>query len=180
MTIRNLLLSAALLAGLATSSFAAHHGGGGSVFAKTFLGTYGNETDKLVSLAEAFSEEGMKWRPAEGIRSVRESILHVAAANYFIGSRLGGEMPEGLNPREFEKTITSKEETVQTLKDSIAFIKSTVGHMNDEALNESIKMFGQDMNKMGAVLVVGGHAYEHLGQLIAYARSYGVVPPWSS
>ena len=30
---------------------------------------------------------------------------------------------------------------------------------------------------MGAAMAVGGHAYEHLGQLIAYARSSGVVPP---
>ncbi len=122
MKIRKLFLSVALLAGLVTSSFAAHHGGGGSVFTRTFLGTYGNETDKLISLAEAFSDEGMNWRPAEGIRSVRESILHVAAANYFIGSRLGAEMPSGLNPGEFVSTITSKEDTIKTLKDSIAFI----------------------------------------------------------
>ncbi len=180
MTNRNLLLAALLTVGLVTPSFAAHHAKkGGSLFTETFLQTYTSETDKLISLAEEFSEEGFEWRPAEGIRSVRESVLHVASANYFIGSRLGKEMPEGLNPRKFEEMYTSQDEAVAALKKSIDFVKSAVGSLDDAALAESVKLFGRDFNKMGAVLVVGGHAYEHLGQLIAYARSSGVVPPWS-
>ena len=181
MTLRSTYLSALLLAvGLSASTFAAHHAKkGGSLFTETFLKTYTAETDKLVSLAEAFSEEGFEWRPAEGIRSVREAVLHVAGANYFIGSRLGKEMPDGLNPRKFEEMYQSKDEAVAALKKSVAFVKSAVGSLDDEALAEPVKMFGQDFNKMGAALVVGGHAYEHLGQLIAYARSFGVVPPWS-
>jgi len=36
--------------------------------------------------------------------------------------------------------------------------------------------------KMGfprVALLVSGDQHEHLGQLIAYARSIGVTPPWS-
>jgi hypothetical protein len=29
------------------------------------------------------------------------------------------------------------------------------------------------------VLMVSGDQHEHLGQLIAYARSIGITPPWS-
>jgi hypothetical protein len=29
------------------------------------------------------------------------------------------------------------------------------------------------------VLLMSGDQHEHLGQLIAYARSIGVAPPWS-
>src|SRR6266545_4864561 len=33
----------------------------------------------------------------------------------------------------------------------------------------------------GEVLLhIAGHAHEHLGQSIAYARMNGIVPPWSS
>jgi len=166
---------------LLISAFGDHHKKSeSSVFLTTFLGAYTGETDKLVSLAEAFPEDGFEWRPAEGIRSVREAILHVATANYFISARfLGAEMPEGLNPREFEKTNKTKAETIATLKKSIQFVKDAAGGLNDASLAEPIKLFGNDSNRMGAVLAVGGHAYEHLGQLIAYARSSGVVPPWS-
>jgi uncharacterized damage-inducible protein DinB len=175
------LIAVAIVCGLFVSSFADHHKKGeSSVFLSTFLGTYGGETDKLVNLAEAFPEDGFEWRPAEGIRSVREAVLHVAGANYQIGSRyFGTEMPEGVNPREFDKTIKSKAEAITVLKESIQFIKESVGDLDDASLAEPIKLFGNDSNRMAAVLVIGGHAYEHLGQLIAYARSSGVVPPWS-
>ncbi|MDE0767675.1 MAG: DinB family protein [Opitutaceae bacterium] len=175
------LIAVFLAWGLIGSAIADHHKKGEqSVFQATFLGSYSAETDKLVSLVEEFSEKGFEWRPAEGIRSVHEAVLHVATANYGIGSRfLGKAMPEGLNPRELGKTVKTREEAIVVLKDSIQFVKEAVGTLDDAALAEPIKLFGSDSNRMGAVLVLGGHAYEHLGQLIAYARSSGVVPPWS-
>jgi len=177
MKMRSSFLPILLVAGFVTDTFAAHHGK--PLFVQTYLKSYTAETDKLVSLAEAFSEEGMEWRPADGIRSVREAVLHVAQANYGIGSRfLGKELPSGVNPREF-RNIKTKAEAVSLLKDSIQFVKDAVGSLDDAALAEPIKLFGQDSNRMGAAIAVGGHAYEHLGQLIAYARSSGVVPPWS-
>jgi len=30
------------------------------------------------------------------------------------------------------------------------------------------------------LLLLAGHAHEHLGQEIAYARMNGVVPPWTA
>ena len=42
-----------------------------------------------------------------------------------------------------------------------------------------VKLFGEDMTKQGAVMVILEDQHEHLGQSIAYARSNGVVPPWS-
>ena len=177
MKLRRALLPILLVAGFVTNSFAAHHGK--PLFVQTYLKSYTSETDKLISLAEEFSEEGMEWRPDDGIRSVREAILHVAGANYGIGSRfLGKELPEGVNPREI-RNIKSRGEAIEVLKSSVQFVKEAIGSMDDAALAEPIKLFGQDSNRMGAAIAVGGHAYEHLGQLIAYARSSGVVPPWS-
>lgn len=176
-----LLVSALLLVGLTASAFGAGHKSGENMttFQKTFLAHYTAETNKLVDLAEAFSDDGMSWRPAEGIRSVREAILHVAGGNYFFSGMLGAERPEGINPREFEKTVKTKAEAVKTLKQSIAFVKKAVRGLDEESLNEKIKMFGNEVPRMQAVMTLGGHNYEHLGQLIGYARSSGVVPPWS-
>jgi uncharacterized damage-inducible protein DinB len=176
-----LLVSALLLVGLTVSSFGAAHKSGEnlSTFQKSWLGNFDRETGKFVDLAEAFSEDGFKWRPAEGIRSVRETILHAASANYGISAMLGKELPEGLNPRGFEKSITNREEALKVLKESIAFAKATVKSIDDESMSEQIKYFGMETPRMGAVMLMSGHNYEHLGQLIAYARSFGVVPPWS-
>jgi hypothetical protein len=40
-------------------------------------------------------------------------------------------------------------------------------------------MFGRDMTKQSAALMLILDQHEHLGQSIAYARTNGVVPPWS-
>ena len=36
-----------------------------------------------------------------------------------------------------------------------------------------------DLMTPGIALMIGGDLHEHLGQLIAYARSNKVTPPWS-
>ena len=66
--------------------------GGGYLddFAEDFDGT----SKKMNDLAGAFPEGHYGWRPAEGIRSVSESIVHVAGANFFLTQALGVPMPE--------------------------------------------------------------------------------------
>lgn len=150
-----------------------------SLFQASFLANFDAANGKLTSLAEAFSDEQYDWQPAEGVRSTRESILHVAAANYFIASQLGASLPEGLDPRSFETSIHEKQEVLDTLKGSVEFVRSTIEELSEEELAKTINLFGTEMPYMSVALIVGGHANEHLGQLIAYARSMGVTPPWS-
>jgi hypothetical protein len=40
-------------------------------------------------------------------------------------------------------------------------------------------MFGNDVSIRTVIFTEMGHLHEHLGQLIAYARVNGIVPPWS-
>ena len=42
-----------------------------------------------------------------------------------------------------------------------------------------MKLFGRDMTKQGALMLILKDQHEHLGQSIAYARSNSVAPPWS-
>jgi hypothetical protein len=46
-------------------------------------------------------------------------------------------------------------------------------------LGAEVELFGRKMTGADALLALLSHAHEHLGQSIAYARSNGVVPPWS-
>ena len=52
----------------------------------------GNQ-DQVIQLAEAFSEDQYDWRPAEGVNSVREALLHVAGANYYLALKMGFPPP---------------------------------------------------------------------------------------
>ena len=151
-----------------------------SSFSGAFLSSYDAASDKIVQLADAFPEDKYDWRPSEGVRSVKEAVMHVASANYFFGSMLGASVPEGINPRELESSIESKEEAVKVLKQSIDFAHKAVDKLSAASLDEEIDLFGDKAPRLRLVLVVGEHANEHLGQLIAYARSTGVTPPWSN
>ncbi|MEO9662037.1 MAG: DinB family protein [Maribacter dokdonensis] len=133
---------------------------------------------QVVQLAEAFPEEKYDWRPAEGISSVGEALLHVAGANYFLASKLGFAPPEDVDIMGLSK-ITGKENIIAALKKSNEFILKNITKVEDGTLDEEVDFGFMKSNKLGGLLAIMEHNGEHKGQLIAYARTNGVVPPWS-
>lgn len=131
---------------------------------------------KLVQLAEAIPQAKYDWAPSEGVRSVSQVFMHIASANHFFASRMGGDKPPA-DSREWEKTTATQEDAVMKLKASFAVIKDAVKTAD---LSKATKLFGGRDGTVGDFgLIAVGHCHEHLGQLIAYARSNGVTPPWS-
>ncbi|MEO9478841.1 MAG: DinB family protein [Maribacter dokdonensis] len=133
---------------------------------------------QVVQLAEAFPEEKYDWRPAEGISSVGEALLHVAGANYFLASKLGFAPPEDVDIMGLSK-ITGKENIIAALKKSNEFVLKNITKVEDGTLDEEVDFGFMKSNKLGGLLAIMEHNGEHKGQLIAYARTNGVVPPWS-
>ena len=149
-------------------------------FQSDFLKVFDTAADKINGLAAAVPAEKYDWRPAEGVRSVKESLMHIAGASYFFASRLGSAMPEGMNPRELEKTVKTKEEAQKVLKQSFEHVRAAVEGVAADDLDTEITIFGSmNGSKRTVVLIVGDHMAEHLGQMIAYARMNGITPPWS-
>jgi hypothetical protein len=54
-----------------------------------------------------------------------------------------------------------------------------MGAADDAALARKMSVFGSEMSGTDLWVLTATHLHEHLGQLIAYARSNNVVPPWS-
>lgn len=133
---------------------------------------------QVISLAEAFSEEQYDWRPAEGIRSVGESLLHIAGANYYLASKLGFAPPEDVDMMNIEK-IKGKENVLAALKKSNEFILEKMTMVENDKLNEEVDFGFGKFSRLSGLLIVLEHNGEHKGQLIAYARSNNVTPPWS-
>lgn len=73
--------------------------------------------------------------------------------------------------------ITAKPEVVTELRKSWEYCRSVLSMMNRAALVPDSLPAGMGFPRV--VLLVVGDQHEHLGQLIAYARSVGVTPPWS-
>lgn len=147
--------------------------------ASDFLNVYTTTSDKTIQLASAIPADTYDWRPAEGVRSVREAVLHIASGNYMLGSMIDAQIPEDINPGEMESSGMSKEEAISALKKSVEVIQDALSNMESEELEKKIDFYGNKVTKRQAIFIFGDHSAEHLGQLIAYGRMNGVVPPWS-
>ena len=144
----------------------------------TIKGVLTGNQAQVIQLAEAFSEDQYDWRPSEGVNSVGEALLHVAGGNYFLASKMGFAPPEDVDMMGLGK-ITGKENIIAALKKSNEFVLEKIMEVENDELNEEVDFGFAKMNKMGGLLALMEHNGEHKGQLIAYARTNGVVPPWS-
>ncbi|MGE0352851.1 MAG: DinB family protein [Gemmatimonadales bacterium] len=142
------------------------------------LGQFNEAADKLIQLAEAIPQDKFTWRPGDGVRSVSEVLLHVAGAGEYILTSVGVKgTTQGEN--DLEHSTTDKAQVIARLKQSNDRVRAAIMAMPDADLDKPTRLFGMDMTYRGAMLLLTTHAHEHLGQMIAYARTNGVVPPWS-
>ena len=148
----------------------------------------GQVEQKLVGLAKAMSAAQYDWRPGEGVRSVREVLLHVASDNYFLPAVWGTAAPAATKITKddysavmaFEKQALGKDAVVAELEKSFAHLKAALSEIPRARMQESISVFGQTWTTRQFLILATTHVHEHLGQMIAYARTNGVVPPWSA
>lgn len=134
---------------------------------------FSQSSEKLNSLAEAIPDDHMDWSPAEGVRSVVAVLNHVSDANFGIAAMLGHES-------DYEESDTeTKEGAIARLAASQAHVSELLDSLADADLTSTAEVFGMTMSHYGALGIITGHTHEHLGQLIAYARSNGIAPPWS-
>lgn len=137
------------------------------------------EQDKFMALAQATPAEKYTWRPAEGVRSIAEVYLHVAAANYNLPKLIGTPVPASIDVKGIEKSTADKAKVIETMSASFDHLRRAVINMPDANLDNQLDWFGGKNTQRGILLFMMRHMAEHLGQSIAYARMNGIVPPWS-
>ena len=140
---------------------------------------------KIVDLAGAIPESKYNWQPP-GARTVRQVLLHVAADNYVMPAMLGhtpdpatGLTSDYQTGVAFEARNIPKDSVIAELTKSFAFIKQALTSTSPAKLGEPVTMFGQPFTGQSAWILAVTHLHEHLGQMIAYARTNGIKPPWS-
>jgi len=141
-------------------------------------GEWGHVSRQLIALAEATPAEKFAWRPAPGVRSTSEVYMHIVSANFYLLSVTGPSMPADLK-EGMDKTVTSKAEVIAWLKRSLEAVKTAHAAAKPDDMTRKVKVLGRDATVDGMYLRILVHANEHMGQLVAYARMTGVVPPWS-
>jgi len=141
-------------------------------------GEWRHVSRQLIALAETTPAEKFAWRPTAGVRSTSEVYMHIVMANFYLLSVTGPKMPADLK-EDMEKTVTSKAEVIDWLKRSLDAVKEAHLAAKPNDLARKVHIADRDATVDGMYLRIIVHANEHMGQLIAYARMSGVVPPWS-
>lgn len=134
---------------------------------------------KCVDLANALPTDKLTWRPAPEVRSFAEVFLHAAGERYAILRMMGATPPAGFKAREFEKSTTQKDQIIEDLNQSWDFANKTINGMTNADFAKLMPQLGPQANEGDVIYILVADAHEHLGQLIAYARVNGVVPPWT-
>jgi uncharacterized damage-inducible protein DinB len=133
----------------------------------------GTLSDKFAGLARVMAGK-YDWKPGQGVRSVGEVFNLIVMENGILAGTLTGAT-DGAKPAP----ITDPEKLQEALKTSYANLQQAIAGLSDADLKAPIKVFGRDFTKEEAIRYIFGDQHEHLGQSIAYARTNGVVPPWS-
>ena len=141
-------------------------------------GEWRHVSAQLLALAEATPEEKFSWRPAPGVRSTSEVYMHIAIANFWLLSVTGPKMPDDLK-EDMEKSVTAKADVIKWLKRSLEAVRAAHAAVKPADLQRKVKIEDREATVDGMYLRIIVHDNEHMGQLVAYARMSGVVPPWS-
>jgi uncharacterized damage-inducible protein DinB len=150
---------------------------------------------QIMALAEVIAAEKYSWRPAARARSVSEVFVHIAAGNLLLLDMVGVSVPEDLYGQiegdvfrrveaigrrndELEKAITDKADVVALLRRSLEAVKDSFTNTTDGELARQGHFFGEETTVRRVYLRMLAHMNEHMGQMVAYARSIGIAAPW--
>jgi hypothetical protein len=135
---------------------------------------------KFVGLAEAFPQDKYTWRPMEGVRSVSEVLLLAAQEGYaFVPTSFGGKAGASREDMAAMRTMTDKAKIIEHLNKAFAHAKMELEAADPSTLTGKRQVMGQSRNAIETAMAIAGDLHEHLGQMIAYARTNHIVPPWS-
>jgi uncharacterized damage-inducible protein DinB len=131
---------------------------------------------QLTALAEATPAEKFLWRPEPGVRSTSELYMHIVTANFHLLNTVGVDPPVDMS-ENMEKSVTAKADVIMWLKRSLDAVKTALAAATPEDMKRKVENPEPDATVFGIFLRIIIHANEHRGQLVAYARMTGVVPP---
>ena len=142
---------------------------------------------KIVGLGNAMPPAAYDWRPGPSVRSTAEVLIHVAGDNYFMPALIGVPAPKatGIDGKDnktvaaFEARHRSREQILAELTASFAFLRQAMVDTPEARFEMRPLNSVRNTTTRATWIAAVTHLHEHLGQLIAYARSNNVTPPWS-
>lgn len=140
----------------------------------------------LTKLADRMPDEGYAFQPVHDTRTFAQGVAHTAAVNFSMCANLTGK-PNPKTGVDLEKTLTTKADAVQALRESFAFCDEYMTHLSPETLAATYAGTAVRGTERTPIQVERGglagnliaHNNEMYGYLAVYLRMKGLVPPSS-
>ena len=156
-----------------------HAQAGGASVRDELLMHFGYSMSRAIALAEAMPADKYSWRPAAGVMPVAQVYAHIAHYNFrYPSTAMGVTAPAGVQLDTLER-MTDKAQVVALLRRSSDYVRTAITGLPAAQLESTTTLYGREVPQWAVLLQLVAHMNEHLGQSIAYARTVGVVPPWS-
>jgi uncharacterized damage-inducible protein DinB len=137
-------------------------------------------SEEVVGAAEAMPADKYDFVPTagkfDGVRSFGAQVEHIAESNYFFFSGFG---LSGAPDEAKLKAMKSKDELVQSLKDSFAFAQKGIDTLTSQNAFGPVGSGKMQLTRAGWSTLCLAHSMDHYGQMVEYLRMNGIVPPAS-
>jgi pimeloyl-ACP methyl ester carboxylesterase len=134
---------------------------------------------KLIAIAEDLPENKYEYKPNPQSRSFVQQLLHVAGSMYYFTDVAEGKQARyGDDPPRSE--WVTKDDVVAFVSRSVKDGADLLASKEDAGLNEGVNDGSPHLVRLVDLAYrVIEHSGEHCGQLVAYYRINGMVPPES-
>jgi len=130
----------------------------------------------VIKSVDKMPEAKLTYKPAEGVRTYGQVLMHIADSQYTIcGTAKGAPQDKGIE----KSNLKTAAEIKKALTDAFAFCDSAYEGLTDAASAATVPFFGQTVTKLSVLSFNTAHTFEHYGNLVTYMRANGVVPPSS-
>jgi uncharacterized damage-inducible protein DinB len=134
--------------------------------------------DTMHQIAAEMPADKYGFKPTDGQQTFGERTVHVATANVYFLSLLGGTAPKPtIDPK-----ATGKEAALKALDDSFEYGAAILKQQTDQSLLQSVASPPKFMGPSSRARIIGflaGHTWDIYGQMAVYLRLNGRVPPAS-
>ncbi len=135
----------------------------------------------VLPLVEAVPADKYDSRPFADVRTFGEQVRHMATMIFMTAAIVLGERSPygpGKNDNGPEDILT-KDQAVKYLKDSFAYAHKAMQTLTVANHLDPVPTYFGPMPRMDAAAGIAYHSFNHYGQMVAYARMLGIVPPSS-
>jgi uncharacterized damage-inducible protein DinB len=150
-------------------------------YAEALDRSYARLEHQLMQAAEAMPPEKFNFRPTPEVRTFGEQLRHIAAVQWVVGAWLQDAKPPADVGDGGPPSMSDKAQILNYLRDSFAYIRSSLKTINEHNALEFIPHPYDPANtKLARISLATGyanHGWNHYGQIVLYQRLNGVAPP---